>query len=556
MKQKKQRLNKQRAVSLLSGLVLALPGYAQQPAPEPPTFGEIIDVRVINLEVVVTDGKDRIQGLTADDFRILVDGEEVPLEYFTEVLGGQAVLPQAENSTTIPALAPGEAVGTRILVFIDDAFSVRTKRNRVLKRMIEQLPHLGPEDSMALVAYDGRQIELLTSWTRSQRELERVFEAAQERRAYGLQRRLANGVSFGGPFGSGLGSGFGNFAGSGPFRGDGFGSGFGSGTGPGSRTYADVDQVLGAATSVLRGFAKPSGRKVMLLLSGGWPTAGGTGFSSDIGYAGGGSRSLLRPLVDTANRLGYTLYPVDLKGAESHFSGAEFGPLGRARFAENFSRDREWIEESSLVYLAEETGGKALLDGASLTALQRTVEDTRSYYWLGFTPSWQEDDRRHRVKVEVRRKGLKARSRDSFSDLSRTTEVSMLLESAQLFDLPVPGLDKELQVSIGEPLSGGSRKVVIPLRVEVPLDEITLLPFEGGYGTRLELRVAVTDDRGNRADIPVMLFDLKRKEQVEPGDFTSLEVPLRIRRRPHRMLVSVHDPASGTILSQKVGVDL
>jgi hypothetical protein len=49
---------------------------------------------VVNLEVVVTDRDGLpVTGLTAGDFRLLVDGGETPIRYFTEVRGGDAVAP-------------------------------------------------------------------------------------------------------------------------------------------------------------------------------------------------------------------------------------------------------------------------------------------------------------------------------------------------------------------------------------------------------------------------------------------------------------------------------
>ena len=64
--------------------------------PASSSFGESIDVRVVNVEAVVTNRKGaRIPGLTAADFRLLVDGREVSIDYFTEVAGGQAVAPAA-----------------------------------------------------------------------------------------------------------------------------------------------------------------------------------------------------------------------------------------------------------------------------------------------------------------------------------------------------------------------------------------------------------------------------------------------------------------------------
>ncbi len=315
--------------------------------------------------------------------------------------------------------------------------------------------------------------------------------------------------------------------------------------------------MIDAATSVLRAFAKPPGRKVMLLLSGGWGVAGESGFRSSVRYGTGASRSgLLRPLSDTANRLGYTLYPVDVKGLSTRGIGsAQYGSSRQASFAAFQHREREWVEEASLRYLAEETGGRALLDGAASTALRRVVEDTRSYYWLGFTPTWQENDSRHKVEVKVRRKGLKVRSRESFSDLSRQTEVTMLVESSQLFDLPLPGESHELGVAFGEPAKGGFRKVIVPLKLLIPLDQVTLLPTADGFVAQLELRVAVTDDQGNRADIPVVPVEL-RSDAGGEAEYATFELPLKLRRRPHKMLVSLHEPASGNLITKRVALTL
>jgi hypothetical protein len=112
----------------------------------------------------------------------------------------------------------------------------------------------------------GQALDLLTSWTSSQRELERVFKAAMERRAFGLQRRVgvASAFGFGGPALDtwadprfGVGPGYGGFGGWWP--------GYASGAAHGSRLYSDLDLVLNAATSTLRGFAQPPGRKVMVV---------------------------------------------------------------------------------------------------------------------------------------------------------------------------------------------------------------------------------------------------------------------------------------------------
>ena len=76
----------------------------------------------------------------------------------------------------------------------------------------------------------------------------------------------------------------------------------------GTLLYDHTGRMVDAAASVLRAFARPSGRKVMVVLSGGWATAAETGFQPFVHYGTGRTNpGLLRPLTDTANRLGYTL---------------------------------------------------------------------------------------------------------------------------------------------------------------------------------------------------------------------------------------------------------
>ena len=69
------------APCLLATLCLLLPTstWAQQQSTLP-GFSEVIDVRVVNLEVVVTDrAGNRIHGLSPEDFVLRVDGQEVPM---------------------------------------------------------------------------------------------------------------------------------------------------------------------------------------------------------------------------------------------------------------------------------------------------------------------------------------------------------------------------------------------------------------------------------------------------------------------------------------------
>ena len=540
-------LKKSSPLVLLLALLLPLAGplFAQNGGP---SFGDVIDVRVVNLEVVVTAKGQRVPALSPEDFALYIDGQEMPIEYFSEIADGRAI-DVDHGAGTLPSVAPGEEVGTNYLVFVDDFFAIPAYRNRVLRRLEEQLPFLGAEDRMAIVAFDGQKVEMLSSWTRSLPQLRAALEDASDRKAYGLQR-LSELQRF-------------NTL-------DDFGLGYGGRFSRGFSPYADfqnaryeeigwkISRVVRGANSALRAFARPEGRKVMMLLSGGWPSGsfwGGQIGRSPYAQQAWFSNRLFEPLVSTANRLSYTLYPVDLNN-DLRNSGvsAEFSTLRDANFRTSINRQQDWLEEDALIYLADATGGRAFLDGGALTALERTVEDTRSYYWLGFTPTWREDDGQHRIEVKVRQRGLKVRTRASYADLSRESENTMLVESAHLFDLPLPG--PEMTVLFGEPSKSGFRKVHVPVRLELPLDQISLLRGSNGYSADLELRVAATDDDGDEAPVALSTVRIQGNEAPTPNGTAAIETTLELRRKPHRLLISVFDPVSGNMLSKRVELTL
>jgi VWFA-related protein len=303
-----------RCAVLLVLLIVSLPALAQ-----------------VDVEVVVTDREgNRVRGLSAGDFRLLVDGIEVPVERFGEVAGG--------------------TVGRSYLVFIDDSLSIAVQRDLVLWEIERDLDRLGPEDRMAIVAFDGDRLHPLADWTGDREALAAALAEARKRPA---REKLTRSATW----------------------------------------------VADAAAAALRSVSPSPGRKAMLVLSGGWPA--------------GPSLQLVRD----ANRLGYTLYPVDVPVLERD-AGRDAG--------------RGMTPEDTLLALAEATGGQAALASNRLDALERAEEDTRSYYLLGISPAWKADDRDHRIELKVRRPGLDVRARHGFPDLSPATLAGMETEDLLL----------------------------------------------------------------------------------------------------------------------------
>ncbi|MES1246023.1 MAG: hypothetical protein ABUT39_30730, partial [Acidobacteriota bacterium] len=136
----------------------------------------------------------------------------------------------------------------------------------------------------------------------------------------------------------------------------------------------------------------------------------------------GAGAEFFRSLVDTANLLGYTLYPVDVPGFSSG-AGPGVEATGPGPLNAPITSGDELNADYALNFLAQATGGKAAVNSARLEALERMAEDTSAYYWLGFTPAWKADDRQHRIELKPKRRGLRVRTRSGFTDVACQTQV-------------------------------------------------------------------------------------------------------------------------------------
>jgi VWFA-related protein len=475
---------------------------AQQASPQPPpeVFGESIDVRVVNVEAEVTDAKgERVHGLSAGDLRLLVDGRETPIEYFTEVEQGKASTagPQAP-------VAAGEGVGRNYLLYIDESFAVARLRDSFLDKLERDLPRLAPGDRMAVLASDGTRLDVLCGWTGDAATLAAALERAHRRPTGGNQQiahqrslkadvdlLLENSIGDGDP------SPYGNIMATEMAALSGRSS-------PEARSR--LGKTAPSVATALRGFEAPPGRKVLLFVSAAWSLRVEAG--------------LYRPMIEAANQLGYTVYPVDTAQADPY-------------------------EIIALDHLAAATGGRAVLSSA-LEPFREVVDDSGSYYWLGFTPVWKADDRRHRVTVETRRPGLTVRARAGFADTSKQTRNALKAESVLLFGSA--GSDRRLAVRFGEARRVGRGEVEVPLTLDIPFESLTLVPTGGGYAAEVFLAMICKDENGERAEQPRARMRTTVPAVPTAGATARFHVTVRLRNIRQRLAITVQDPASGNSL--------
>jgi VWFA-related protein len=531
-----------------------------------PIFRDAVDVRVVNLEVVVTDGRGmRVSGIPAGAFRLFIDGVETSVDYFTEVTEGHASSSRQDDSPA-PSLPAGETVGRSYVVFIDEFFSMPRDRDEIVRSLMGELPRMEQGDRMAVVAYDGRELALLSHWSSSPDHLYRTFEQALTRPARGRERQTEQR-----PVAS-------------PQRRHMVGPSASPGaldldTIPDVESMRDVDlkmavrrmeQQLEAATAAaaatLRTFSDVPGRKVMLLLSGGWPQSPAEMIAdnprTELPEFWTDAEAVYGRLTAAANRLGFTIYPVDVVDSTVRFglvtSQQEDGrswmaesQQGGIQTSEGLSSGSDLLRGSqlrrTLELLASRTGGRALIGSDRGKVLATVSDDTSSYYWLGFTPQWSEDDRPRQIRVEVDRPGVRVRTRSSYLDLSPKRSVAMLMEGALLFDT-APRHHK-VPVRLGE-AKRVRREFELPISVAVPVDEIVFLPVGGRFVADLELHLTLRDSGGRQSEeLAPIPFTVRLDQAPPPGTYVRYDTRIRLRRESHRIVVAVRDKVGGAVLT-------
>jgi VWFA-related protein len=177
------------------------------------------------------------------------------------------------------------------------------------------------------------------------------------------------------------------------------------------RTFAEsaILRIADAISAV----KKLPGRKSVVLVSEGFSVFG---FGWDNAYI----RDMLQRLVDRSNRAGVVIYAVDPRGLVT--TGITAADNVRGGGAAVTAMRSEALRESQdgLRFVAGETGGFAVVNSNDLArGFQRIMADQRGYYLIGYQPeagtlSFKSDQQFRRVKIKVKPKGLKIRTRAGF----------------------------------------------------------------------------------------------------------------------------------------------
>jgi VWFA-related protein len=546
---------------ILASCVLILAGFAPaashaakaqgKPDPSQESFGESVNVNVVNVDVYVTDksGK-RVTGLTKDDFEITENGKNVAVTNFYVVEGGRALL--AEDSAAPAPQPPGvrgrveapqlpEDQRLRLIVYIDNFNLQPFNRNRVMRELRVFLSQkMNKGDQMMLVTYD-RSTHVRQTFTSDPDLINAALLSIEKISAQGVHadsdrrdalRQIEDSKSVNEAQGIAQ-----TYA---------------------ESTFNDLSFSIDALKDLVNSLAGMPGRKAILYVSDGLQMIAG----EDVFYAvqskyaeqaaGGLTTSIqfdasrrFTELASQANANRVTFYTIDAAGLRVYSSvSAENQTAGQGVYIDSIQISNL---QAPLQMLAEKTGGVAIINrNQVLPALEKVAEDFGSYYALGYSPTHYGDGRYYKIDVKVKRKGLIVRNREGYRD--KSADSRMTDSTLAVLNFPFQDNKFGVELDFGEPTAREDGYFLVPVTVRIPLGKLVLVPRDQTQEARVRLYIAAMDNEGGVSDVqqvPLPISIPNADVQSAMGKNYAYSVSLLMRRGDQKVAVGVRDDVAG-----------
>lgn len=474
------------------------------------SFQDELELTVVNVIAYVTDKSGHpITDLTADDFRLLHDGQPREISHFnlyTQEVFNSRIEAQASG---LPVLDPEpEGLPAKpdqqpvyIVLFIDHENLHPLDRNRVLSRANEFVrQNLHPPVSMMVATFekslkiiqpftDDRELMLQALRAQRMKTGGRISRDQDQARILDMMRRHKQDA----------GSGAANEA----------RNVWGLITGAAEEEAVNLAFTLQSLRATVSMMAGLPGKKTVVYISNGLPMIAGM----ELVYAYSNtfndpsvltqmsrwdqSRSF-SALTSAANSQGVSFYTI---GA----GGLKHGSVATAQYAGPSDNIAVGVGQAnfldSLRFMASATGGQALVNSNDFSrAFDRISVDIFTYYSLGYTLSTTGGDKIHRIKVKLpNHPEYELRYRRRYVEKSLETQVQDKVMTSLLFPIKENPLD--ISVETGSPSPASKHRWTLPITISFPLKQLALLPEGDDYVGRAVLFVAAQDRDGGQSDL-------------------------------------------------------
>jgi len=476
-------------------LVVAFPAFPQQQSRQQPQqnqqptfFSETIEVRIINVDVVVTDKSGHpVTGLQQDDFELFENGKPQTISNFLEMTPADSPEPPPPG-TPKPAEAnaprPPDTRARNVVVFLDTTTIHPFTRDRIFKPLEKFLRRaMRSGDHVMIVSWNpGLKVDLpfTNDVNDAAKTLDKLIgtttQALMSRRDLDMTKtrihdlpadyRLMNEIP---PISEAI------------READSYAN----------KVSYEQAQRVEALKSVMASLRGIGGRTALVLftdqlsLNPAMPVydyiygvkdqfAGGQSYEPTMAASRFNEPDLAARVADVANSSGITVYPVSASGL-----GIDLDSMSAEHSGDASSIAPAMVRTDSALMtmheIASRTGGMALTHSNNFElAFNTLTQDMISYYSLGYHTEGARKDAVRDIAVKLKKKGYTVRSRSSFIERSLTSEMQDAVAANLLY--PIAKNDLNVSMAAGGPAAPSTDHVVVPVVIKIPTTNLTLIP--------------------------------------------------------------------------------
>lgn len=205
----------------------------------------------------------------------------------------------------------------------------------------------------------------------------------------------------------------------------------------------------------------------------------------------------------------------------------------------------ESISDTSLYWIARETGGRLLPGNRIADSLKKFDDGSSNFYSLGYKPT-HSDGKYHRIKVRVKRGDYALQYRDGYTNLPEPQQIERTLGSSfgtfMISGSAIPvtlAFDRQRKVEDG---------VIVTMKTTVPTEKLSFIPSSDGSSSRVDIFVSVFDSTGRNVwSVRLTRDALLGKNDAQEGTFNEATEVFLEKGKRYRIVVAVRDEVSEAV---------